>query len=136
MKAYQAKNQKLPGTSYREIEPRARHLYNIERKRTKRNAYIRSAFFKNDKIFLTRFWNHLSQKRQRDRKRRLKYFPCGLELVRHSRIEPVSKENPNKRSEILHRFVGITPDKEIFFVQIIEDKKSGNKYLISIFPAG
>lgn len=135
MEAYQTKTKKLAGTSYKEIETNARYLYNVERKRTMRNAYIRAAYFKNDKIFLTRFWNHISEKRRRDRKRRLKYFPCALELVRHSKIVPVSKENVDKRHEILHRFIGITPDQEVFFVQIVEDKRTDNKYLISIFPA-
>lgn len=136
MEAYQTKAKKLPGTSYREIESAARKIYNVERKRTKRNAYVRSSYFKNDKIFLTRFWNHISEKRQRDRKRRLKYFPCALDLVRHAKVEPVTKENPNKRHELLHRFAGVTANKEVFFVQITEDKKSGRKYLISVFPAG
>ena len=136
MKAFQTKINKLSGTSYNEIEPVARKLYNTERKRSKRNAYIRSVYFKNEKVFLTHFWNHLALKRQRDRKRRLKYFPCALDLIRHTRIEPVTKINPNKRNEILHRFAGITPNKEIFFVQITEDKKSGNKYFTSVFPAG
>lgn len=136
MKAYRTSTQKITGTSYSEIEPRARYLFNIERKRTKRNPYIRSAYFKKDKVFLTHFWNHLSQKRQRDRKRRLQYFACALDLIRHSRVEPVTKENPNKSGELLHRFAGITEDNEIFYVQVTENKSTGNKYFISVFPSG
>lgn len=45
MKAYQTKTKKLAGTSYGEIESKARYLYNIERKRTMRNAYIKSAYW-------------------------------------------------------------------------------------------
>jgi hypothetical protein len=136
MQAYQVKAKKLTGSSYAELEPKARRLYRIEQHRTKRTPYIRSAYFKKDKVFLTHFWNHMAQKRQRDRKRRLRYLPCAIDLIRHSHVEPVSKENPNKRTVILHRFAGITENKEVFYVQITEDKKTGNKYLVSVFPAG
>lgn len=68
--------------------------------------------------------------------RRLKYFSAALELIQHSRFEPKSKENPNKPGEILHRFAGSTKGKELFFVQIKEDKQTGQKYFISVFPAG
>ncbi|MBL7053228.1 MAG: hypothetical protein ISS02_01000 [Candidatus Portnoybacteria bacterium] len=36
---------------------------------------------------------------------------------------PSSKENPNKKTEIFHRFAGITKDKELFYVQIKEEKR-------------
>lgn len=68
--------------------------------------------------------------------RRLKYFPCAIELIQKSRFEPESKENPNKRTEILHRFTGVTKENDIFFVQIKEDKRTGQKWLISVFPLG
>jgi len=58
----------------------------------------------------------------------------NLELAKNSRNRPVSKENPNKRGEILHRFAGLTRDKEVFFVQIKEDKKGKKKYFMSCFP--
>ena len=48
----------------------------------------------------------------------------------------IYKQITNKSGEILHRFAGSTKEKELFFVQIKEDKKTGQKYLISIFPAG
>ena len=64
----------------------------------------------------------------------MKYFPCAIELIQKSRVEPSSKENPNKRSEILHRFAGATKDSEIFFVQIKEYKKTDQKWLMSVFP--
>ncbi len=66
--------------------------------------------------------------------RRMKFFACGIELIKKSKQEPISKENPNKHGEILHRFAGSTKDKELFFVQIKEEKSTGKKFLISIFP--
>ncbi|MBI2444397.1 MAG: hypothetical protein HYV42_04130 [Candidatus Magasanikbacteria bacterium] len=70
----------------------------------------------------------------RDKIRRVRYFPCALELLQHSRFDPESKENVDRRSEILHRFAGITKNGDKFFVQVKEDKRSGQKWLISVFP--
>lgn len=64
----------------------------------------------------------------------MKFFACGVELIQKSRYEPVSKKNPNKSGEILHRFAGATKDNELFFVQIKEDKSTSKKFLISVFP--
>lgn len=64
----------------------------------------------------------------------MKFFACGLDLISKSRITPTSKENVDKPEEILHRFLGVTLSNEIFFVQIKESKKNGEKWLISIFP--
>lgn len=57
-----------------------------------------------------------------------------LELVQNTRVSPVSKENPFDRSQILHRFTGVTPEKELFRVQVKEEKDTKNKWLMSIFP--
>ncbi len=135
MKIYQVKTKKLPGTNYSEIRKRAFKIYSRIKKQSKRRPYLRSVYFKKDKIFLGVFWRHLEDKLSlKDKTRRVSYFPCGVELIRNSRFDPISKENPNKRSEILHRFFGETHDKEVFCVQIKENKRSGQKYLVSIFP--
>jgi CRISPR/Cas system-associated endoribonuclease Cas2 len=70
--------------------------------------YVRSLYFNKEKVF--------------------------LDLIQNSKFEPTSKENPNKRSEILHRFAGITSEKDLFFVQIKENKQSGTKWFMSVFP--
>lgn len=96
---------------------------------------MRSAYFNKEKIFLELFWSHLHAKfNHRDKIRRIKYFPCALELISNTRFDPLSKENPNRPSEILHRFGGVTNDGEEFCVQIKENKKNGQKWLISVFP--
>ena len=134
MKIYQTNIKKLAGTDYREIHSRALSLYRQIKSKTKRKPYIRSAYFQKEKVFLDYFWQHLWQKNWRDRVRRLKYYPCALDLIKNSRVEPVSKQNPNKPSEILHRFAGLTRDKDLFFVQISEDKKTDQKHFLSVFP--
>lgn len=137
MKAYRTKTVKLIGTNFCEVNQIASGSYRQIKKKTKRRPYVRSAYFKKDKVFLELFWKHLFEKSNwRDRVRRLKYFPCALELIQNNRFEPASKENPNKPAEILHRFAGVTKDNDLFYVHIKEDKKSGQKYFMSVFPAG
>lgn len=134
MKPYQATAKKISGRSYAEVERSARRLHKQIAARSKRNPYIRSAYFRRDKIFIKLFWQHLNQKPEHDRKRRLKYYICAIELLREGRVEPVSKENPNKAGEILHRFAGLSADNELFYVQVKEVKRTGNKYFMSVFP--
>lgn len=134
MKAYQSKFKKLSGTDYKEIHSKALAVYKKIKSRTKRKPYVRSVYFNKEKVFLDYFWQHLQQKNWRDRNRRLKYYPCAIDLIRNSRLEPISKQNPNKPTEILHRFAGLTKGKEVFYVQIKEDKKTNKKYFISVFP--
>lgn len=134
MKVYQTKIKSLPGTDYGDVYPKAFSIYKQIRAKTKRRPYVRSAYFSKEKIFLDYFWEHLHQKNSRDRVRRLKYYPCAIDLIKHTKAEPISKENPNRKSEILHRFGGITLDKDLFFVQINESKKTNQKFFLSVFP--
>ncbi|MDP3244731.1 MAG: hypothetical protein Q8M83_03695 [bacterium] len=135
MQVYKTKVKKFSGSDFHEVHKKAFSFYVEIKKKSKRRAYLRSAYFSKDKIFLDLFWYHLFEKQNwRDRVRRMKYFGCAVELIKNSRFEPKSKENPNKLNEILHRFYGITADNELFCVQVKEDKKRGQKFLISVFP--
>lgn len=135
MQIFQTKTGRLTGTDFREVHKKALNIYQEVRRKTKRRPYIRSAYFQKDKIFLDIFWQHLFDKViWRDRFRRIQYFAAGIELIKNSKYEPESKENPNNKSELLHRFSGTTKEKQLFFVQIKENKKTRQKYLISIFP--
>lgn len=108
--------------------------YKVITGKSKRRPYVRSAYFKKQKIFLGLFWQHLREKNLRDKTRRVAFFPCAVELIQKTKQEPTSKENPNRKGEILHRFAGSTLNNEIFFVQIKEDRQSDQKWLISVFP--
>ncbi len=133
---YLTKVKKLSGTSYAEVKKDAEIIFKQIKSKTKRNPYARSAYFNKQKVFFNFFWQHLLEKSHKERVRRLKFLPCAVDLIRNSKIAPTSKENIDKIDEMLHRFVGQTKEKEIFFVQIKENKKSGKKYLISCFPLG
>lgn len=134
MDTFKTKSRPLSGTSYAEVYPQGLALYKQIASKTKRRPYVRSVYFNKEKVFLDYFWQHIREKNLSDKIRRLKYYPCALELIRYSHVQPVSKVNPNKRSEILHRFSGTTTSGAIFFVQIKEDLKKNHKHFISVFP--
>lgn len=81
------------------------------------------------------FWVHLALKSWGDRVRRLKYLPCALELLQRCREDPVTKENPNRAGELLHRFAGLTRSRVLFYVHVREDRRSGTKEFMSVYPA-
>jgi len=133
---YQVKSNKLKGTSLKEVKKKAMVVYKEISKFDKKNPYVRSAYFrkhKKEKIFFDYFWKHLYQKAPKERFKRLKYFKPAVDLIKNSRNNPASKKNPNKR-EIVHRFAGLTKNKDIFYVQIKENTKTKKKYFMSCFP--
>jgi hypothetical protein len=135
MTPYQSKSPKIKGDRYKEVRDQALILFGQIQKKTKRRAYVRSSYFTKQKIFFDYFWKHLSQKPPKERFRRLKYFKAAVELVRNSKDPPLTIQNPNKSNEVLHRFAGLTQEKELFYVQIKENKRTGKKDFMSCFPA-
>lgn len=135
MKAYKTSCDKLSGTDYSEVIKSARQEYHAIQKRTpRRQPYIRSRYFKKDKIFINQFWVHLNQKTPADRLRRIKYFSCGVFVIRNCPYPPDTMQNPSKANEILHRYTALTKSGELFYVQIRENKVSKRKDFISVFP--
>ncbi len=135
MKYYKTRARKLPGSNWKEVMKGAFGMYKEISRNTKRRPYVRSSYFDKQKIFLGLFWQHLHEKKNlNDKTRRLKYYPCAIELIQKSRYEPTSKENPNRQGEIVHRFAGSTPENELFFVQVKEARRTGEKWLMSVFP--
>lgn len=132
--AFRSKFNKLHGSNYAEVRKNAEIVFKQIKSKTKRNPYIRSAYFNKQKIFFDYFWEHLQQKRPQERYTRLKYFQVAVDVIKNSRNSPITKENPNRKHEILHRFFGETKNKELFYVQVKEDIKSGKKYFMSCFP--
>lgn len=133
MNPYRCKGLPFTGSDYKIVYKKAMEVFKVIKTGTKRKPHLKSAFFKADKVFFDHFWNHIRQKRYPDRIRRLRYFGLAVELISHSKLKPDTMTNPNKKSETLHRFYGITPNREVFSVQI-KESKSGTKQLMSIFP--
>jgi len=135
MEIYKTKQKQLAGTKYREVYSKAFIVYKQIRKKSKRRPYIRSAYFDKQKIFLQLFWTHLYEKQNfRDKTRRAKFFPCAVELIENSRFTPVIKKSLEQSHILFYRFVGKSKDDKEFIVQIKENKKTGQKWLISVFP--
>lgn len=132
--AYQSSEFKLSGSSYIDVERKARKIHNQIARRTKRNAYVRSVFFKKEKIFISLFWEHLNQKSQTDRRRRLQLYNCAIDLLLHTREEPTIRFNPNGNQDLVFRFSGISKEGVPFFVQVKEDRRTKRKYFMSVFP--
>ncbi len=112
----------------------ARKLYHTIQKQTKRQPYVRSSYFSKDKIFINTFWQHLEQKRRSDQTRRLKLYLCAIDLLRNTRLDPNTIFSNEKPREVLHRFVGTTKEGSLFYVQVKQNKKSGRKDFMSVFP--
>ena len=134
MKIYLTKKSKIAGTSFKEVTKKARAVFDRVKARTKRRPYVRSKYFKKDKIFISIFWTHLFKKNEKDRLRRLRFLECALDLIINSNFDPVTRENFQKKDELLHRFYGSTTNKDKFVVQIKENKRTKRKDLISIYP--
>lgn len=135
MTVHQAKAKKLSGTSYSELIKQARRIFHDIEKQSKRKPYIRSTYFNKEKIFFDYFWDHLNQKRLPERVRRLRFFGCAIELTQNSRHKPKVILDPENKNVRFHRFVGITKEDELFYVQIKENLKTEQKHLMSVFPA-
>ncbi len=128
------KSNKLSGNTFKEVESKALLTFKEIKAKTKRTPYIRSKYYKNEKIFLNIFWSHLYQKHEKDRIRRLKFFNCAIELIQSTSKKPTTKPNPNKKNELLHRFGGKTKENQLFLIQIKENRSTKRKDLISIIP--
>jgi hypothetical protein len=134
MKYYKTKSHLVDGDQYKEVEKNSRLIYKQIAAKSKRNPYLRAPYFDKEKVFIEIFWTHLFQKSKTDRKRRLKYFSCALELIANSRYTPDTCLNPNGNGNTLYRFYGTTRTGQNFIVQISKDRRTGDKYLMSIFP--
>lgn len=134
MEYFKTSKHKIAGTSFKEVNKTAQSIFKQVKSRTKRTPHIRSKYFKKEKIFLNLFWAHLFNKNEKDRVRRLKFYDCALDLIKNSNSNPVTRENFQKKDELLHRFYGAATNKEKFVVQIKENKRTKRKDLISIYP--
>ncbi len=134
MKAYTSQYSLISGTSHAEVIRKTRYEYHKIQKRTPRRiAYVRSAYFSKDKVFINQFWDHLKQKRPNDQLRRAKYYLCAIDLIRNSTLLPETIIEKTLSTQF-HRFKGKTKDGQYYFVQIKHNIKTGRKDFMSVFP--
>lgn len=131
---YRCKSNLLPGHNYETISPIARKIFREIERKTKRRPYLRSAYFHGNKIFLDNFWPHLNQKNPKERCRRLRFLKCAIELIQKSRMGPMAQDMSELKEQKFYRFIGKT-NHQFFIVQIKEDLKRKQKFLMSIFES-
>lgn len=135
-KQFQSRYPLLPGTSYREVMGAARREYHMIQKRTpRRQPYVRSIYFRKDKIFINQYFEHLNQKNPADRLRRLKFFSAAIDAIRNCTDAPMVVQNPSKANEMLYKYNAVTKDGVRFVVQLRENKITKRKDFMSAFPA-
>ncbi len=135
MRKFKSKYTQLSGTDYKEVTRNARKEYVKVQHLTKRQPYIRSKYFANDKIFINIFWNHLAQKRKGEQIARAKLLLPAFDLLRNSLSEPDTIFSTKDKGNILHRFLGETKEGKLFYVQVKQNKRTGRKDFMSAFPA-
>lgn len=135
MQPFPVKAEMLGGITDKEVIKKAQDYFKVIKRKSKRQPYIRSAYFKKQKVFFTYFWKHIYQKPPSERRRRMRFLPCAVELIKKSNNAPESIINKSKEIEIFHRFTGITKKREIFYVQIKENRRTKRYEFMSVFPA-
>ena len=136
-KTFQSRNTQIPGSSYDEVVRHVRRSHNTIAKMTKRQAYVRSSYFRNsgrgEKIFIDLYWEDLAKKNRKIKVERLKLYDAAIDLLRNSRFDSESIFSHANHSLILHRFYGVTRDGIGFCVQVKQDKRSGRLDFMSAF---
>ena|SRR5579875_1662321 len=135
MKVYISKYSQIPSSSHAAVFRIARDEYRKIQKRTpRRQAHVKSQYFRKDKVFINQFWEHLVQKRIGDQVRRTRLLVCAIDLIRHTTIAPDTIYKDDNKDIELHRFYGRSKDGLEFCVQIRENKRSKRKDFMSVFP--
>lgn len=135
MSYFQSKYHQLPGTSYQEVINAAYyHHQKLQRRNPRRRVYVRSKYFKRDKVFLTLFWPHLLQKRKGEQIRRAKLYLCALDLLRNYQDLDGAVIDRSHPESVLLRFKGRTKDGVLFIVQVKYQIRSDRRDFISVYP--
>ncbi|MDR3125811.1 MAG: hypothetical protein LBU20_01955 [Candidatus Nomurabacteria bacterium] len=133
MNYFKIKTRPIKGTNPAEITKKAMYEFHIVEKRSRRLPSVRCKALGGSRIFLGEYINHQGQKTPLDRRRRLRFLPCAIDLLENTNLKPTTKVNPNTR-ETLYRLYGVAGNGEKFVVQVAENPKTGNKRLMSSFP--
>ncbi len=136
MRVYKSKYNPISGTSHAEVIRIARYEYHrIQKLTPRRQANVKSHYFRKDKVFINQFWEHLKQKHPGDQLRRAKLFPCAIDLIRNTTTNPETIYSRTDAGIELHRFYGQANNGVYFVVQIRENKRNKRKDFMSVFPA-
>jgi hypothetical protein len=125
---FQSKQSKLYSTVYSRIYNYTKSYYESLIQNPRRKPYVRSKYF-DGKVFLDEFWTQIFRRNLADRRRRLAFYVCAIDLIQNSRNEPEVKYEMGKE---LYELYGIAKNGEKFAVHLRKSKK--NIYFMSCFP--
>jgi len=128
-KYFQSSESKLYSTVYIRVYNQAQDYYESLIQNPKRKPYVKSKYF-DSKVFIDEFWVQLLSRNLGDRRRRLVFYKCAIDLIKNSRFEPQIK---TKSGQKYYEFLGHTKDGEMFAVHIRENSRGG-LYFMSCFP--
>lgn len=135
MQIYSSKYSQLSGTDKEEIIRLAwREYHKIQKLTPRRTPYVRSKYFTKDKVFVNTFWEHLNQKIQPERIRRLKFYTCAIDLLRNNTHAPEITPSTTDKNITLYRFYGRARDNQLFCVQVKANLRNNRKEFMSVFP--
>lgn len=131
MNVYVVKSTPLQGSTYSRTIKYARDYYSLLKAKSKRKPYVRSKYFRNQKVFLGLFWGHLFNKRRATRHSRVRLLPCAVEFIINNKFPPISIKSTQNKKEYWYRFQGRTKNNIYFAIQI--KSKLNHLYLMSVF---
>ena len=129
IKYFQSSESKFYSTVYIRVYNQAQDYYESLIQNPKRKPYVKSKYF-GSKVFIDEFWVQLLSRNLGDRRRRLVFYRCAIDLIKNFKCAPQIK---NKSGQKYHEFRGYTKDSEVFAVHIRENSRGG-LYFMSCFP--
>ncbi|MDR1300095.1 MAG: hypothetical protein LBK50_00075 [Candidatus Nomurabacteria bacterium] len=128
VKYFQSKQSKLYSTVYLRVYNQAKSYYESLIQNPRRKPFVRSKYF-NRKVFIDEFWSQVRRYNLADRRRRLAFYLCAIDLIKNSRYEPTIKYESGKK---LYEFYGIAKNSEKFAVHFRKSRE--HVCFVSCFP--
>ncbi len=136
-KTFQSRHSQIPGTSYDELSHIVRKEHDKIAKRTKRQAYIRSSYFRSgkrgEKVFIGLYWEDIAKKNRKKKVERFKLYTAAIDLLLNSPHASEIILSESNKSIVLHRFYGVTRDGIHFCVQVKQNIRTGRLDFMSAF---
>ena len=127
-KEYKSRESKLYSTVYLRVYRQTKVFYESLIGNSHRKPFVKSKYF-DTKVFLDEFWAVILRRNLADRRLRLAFYLCAIDLIRNSKCAPHEKYDSGRT---LYEFYGIAKNGERFVVHIRRGKNG--LYFMSCFP--
>jgi hypothetical protein len=132
MRYFKIKTRPITGTNLKEVTKKSMSIFHDIEKQTRRRPSVKCQVLGGNKVFIGEYLAHQNQKMRLDKLRRLKFFPCAIDLIENTTEKPTEKTL--RSGETLYRLYGIAGNGQRFVVQISKNPKTDNRRLMSSFP--